>query len=378
MRIAYFTDTREIGGAEQNLVDMARVAVAAGHEVWLLAPQAELVAWMAARVPEGHALRVGDDAYFDAGAAAPKLAALLRQSRRLGGVLRGLRIDLLHVNNGGFPGSDLCRLAPLFARLAGVPRRVMTVHSNPWPRERLSDPRVQAVADALVWPNVDAVLCPSEAVRRGLLEQRGAPAGLLHLLHYGVSEPPAATDVEVAALRRRLAPDGELLVGMVSARPVAVKGYDVFAAAMAGVGAGIRGALVGPVPGGETGRALAALDGRVALEGIVRPIGAHYRAFDLVVVPSTAEECMPFVILEAMAASTPAAGSDLSGIPEAIVDGETGWVFPIGDATALTAIIEAARDRRDALPALGAAGRARWERLFTPQTMRDTLLALYA
>lgn len=378
MRIAYFTDTREIGGAEQNLADMARVAVAAGHDVWLLAPQEELVSWMAARVPGAHARRVGGDGYVEITRHAPRLAALLGQSRRLGGVLRALDIDLLHVNNGGFPGSDLCRLAPLFARLAGVPRRIMTVHSNPWPRERMTaDARLQAVADALVWPNVELVLCPSEAVRRGLAARRGAPENLLRILHYGVDEPPAASPREVAALRARLAPGDELLVGMVSARAVAAKGYDVFAAAMARAGGAIRGALVGPLPGGELGASLAALDRRVALEGVVRPIGAHYRAFDLLVVPSTDEECMPLVILEAMAASTPVAGSALSGIPEAIVDGETGWTFAPADVPALVALLDQACARRDALPAMGAAGRARWERLFTPQAMRDGLLGVY-
>lgn len=378
MRIAYFTDTSEIGGAEQNLADMARFAVAAGHAVWLLAPQAELVSWMAARVPGAQAIRVGDDGYVEIARHRLRLTELLRQSRRLGAVLRTLRIDLLHVNNGGFPGSDLCRLAPLAARLAGVPRRIMTVHSNPWPRERMTaDARLQAVADALVWPNLDAILCPSEAVRRGLVQRRGAPEGLLRLLHYGVDEPPAASPEKVAALRGRLAPGGELLVGMVSARPVAVKGYDVFAAAMTRVGSGIRGALVGPVPGGELGRSLAALGDRLALEGVVRPIGAHYRAFDILVVPSTDEECMPLVILEAMAAATPVAGSHISGIPEAIAAGETGWTFPPGDVRALVALLREARARRDTLPAMGAAGRARWQRLFTPQTMRGGLLTLY-
>jgi glycosyltransferase involved in cell wall biosynthesis len=377
VRIAYFTDTREIGGAEQNLVDMARVAVDAGHDVWLLAPQAELVSWMAERVPGACVRRVGHDGYFDIGPPARRVAEMLRQSRRLGGVLRALRVDLLHVNNGGFPGSDLCRLAPLAARAAGVPRRIMTVHSNPWPRERLSDARVQVVADTLVWRNVDVVLCPAAAVRRGLVERRGAPERLMRILHYGVAEPPAAAAQEVAALRRRLAPGDELLVGMVSARAVAVKGYDVFAAAMARAGSGIRGALVGALPGGEVGRSLEALGDCVTLEGVVRPIGAHYRAFDLVVVPSTDEECMPLVILEAMAAARPVAGSHISGIPEAIADGLSGWTFAPGDVAALVAVLHEARSARQSLTAKGEAGRERWERLFTPEIMRAGLLALY-
>lgn len=377
MRVAYYTDTREIGGAEQNLVDMARAAIAAGHAVTLLAPQAELVDWMAARTPGAAARVVGDDAYFDAPTQARRGALLAAGARRIGRALRDADIELLHVNNGGFPGSDLCRLAPAAARLAGVRRRLMTVHSNPWPRERSGDVRVQAAADGLVWRTVEAVTCPSQAVADGLVERRGAPRSLLRPLHYGVAAPAAAAE-DVAAVRERLAPNGELLVGMVSARPVPEKGYDVFLEAIAQAGEGVRGALVGPVPGdGFRERAEAAAGARLVLEGEVRPIGPHYQAFDLVVVPSVAEECMPLVILEAMAAGTPVAGSRLSGIPEAIVGGETGWVFPIGDAEALAGVLRDAAAARERLPAMGAAGRERWERLFQPDVMATALRALY-
>lgn len=376
VRIVYYTDTREIGGAEQNLVDMARIAVEANLDVWLLAPQAELVAWISERVPGAQVLRVGDDLYVEAQSPAVRVRLLLRQVRRLGGVLRTLQPSILHVNNGGFPGSDLCRLAPLTARIAGVSRRLMTVHSNPWPRDHSSSVAwVQSAADAFVWPNVDAVLCPSDAVRRGLRDRRGAPDHLLRVLHYGVDEPP--TSGRIDRLRGRLAPRDEILVGMVSARPVPEKGYDVFADALRQVHEGIRGTLVGPVPEGALGGILRALDGTLVLEGVVRPIGDHYRAFDLLVVPSTEEECMPLVILEAMAAGTAVAGSELSGIPEAVDHGTTGWTFPPGDADALAALLHRAREERQSLPGLGAAGRRRWERLFTPARMRSELLAAY-
>jgi glycosyltransferase involved in cell wall biosynthesis len=131
------------------------------------------------------------------------------------------------------------------------------------------------------------------------------------------------------------------------------------------------------VPGGELGASLEAQRDRLVLEGVVRPIGAHYRAFDVVVVPSTDEECMPLVILEAMAAGTPVAGSRVAGIPEAIVAGETGWTFAPGDVAGLVSVLEEARGRRAELAEMGAAGRARWERLFTPAIMRDGLLAVY-
>ena len=44
---------------------------------------------------------------------------------------------------------------------------------------------------------------------------------------------------------------------------------------------------------------------------------------------------IPNVILEAMGLGRPVVGSNFSGIPEAVTDGETGWLFPPGDVEAL-------------------------------------------
>ena len=74
------------------------------------------------------------------------------------------------------------------------------------------------------------------------------------------------------------------------------------------------------------------LSDRVAVVGRVpsADFGAHLRAIDVLVVPSTAYESLPLVILEAMAAGKPVFASRLSGIPEAVVDGTTGRLFEPG------------------------------------------------
>lgn len=373
MRIAFLTDTREIGGAERHLVDLAAGMAANGYETVVLAPQAEFVAYAAREAPEAKCARAFSDAYHDAATAAQRLAMLGRQLRRMVGAFRQLQPDVLHVNNGGWPGSDLLRLAPLAARLAGVPRRIMTVHSNPWPR----DGGVQAVADALVWRNVDSIVCPSEAVAAGLRDRRGMPPGLRHLIHYGVRAPGGAE--EASALRAQLAQEGELVVGMVSARPVAEKGYDVFLRALAGTGAGVRGVLVGRYPPHFEDRvARAGLNGRLALPGLRRDVGAYYHAFDVLTVPSTAEECMPLVILEAAASGTPTFGSCLSGIPEAVEDGRSGRIFPPGDDSALARLIDEAANDRGGVAAMGDEARRRWQEQFTADRMLAAHEALYS
>lgn len=83
------------------------------------------------------------------------------------------------------------------------------------------------------------------------------------------------------------------------------------------------------------------------------------------VVPSTYEG-MPLVVLEAMGDGVPVIASAVSGIPEVVVDGETGWLVPPERSAALAgALIEAMSDP-DAARVRGEAGRRRLDRRFRP------------
>lgn len=97
-----------------------------------------------------------------------------------------------------------------------------------------------------------------------------------------------------------------------------------------------------------------------------------------VVLPSEWYENAPMSVLEAYALERPVIGADIGGIPELIRPGETGDVFPSGDAAALAEKLRAYA----ALPAarlrdMGAAGRTWALRDFTAERYRERLLSLY-
>jgi glycosyltransferase involved in cell wall biosynthesis len=75
-------------------------------------------------------------------------------------------------------------------------------------------------------------------------------------------------------------------------------------------------------------------------------------------------EGLPTVLLEAMAASLPAVGSNHGGIPEAIVDGETGFVVPEGHAAALARALANLLGSPELRQRMGAAARRRAEQNF--------------
>ncbi|HEX9944343.1 MAG TPA: glycosyltransferase family 4 protein [Thermoanaerobaculia bacterium] len=83
------------------------------------------------------------------------------------------------------------------------------------------------------------------------------------------------------------------------------------------------------------------------------------------VVPSIYEG-MPLVVLEAMAAGVPVVASRVSGIPEVVVDGETGWLVPPEDPTALAGALAVVLADPAEARRRGEAGRRRVEERYRP------------
>lgn len=61
-----------------------------------------------------------------------------------------------------------------------------------------------------------------------------------------------------------------------------------------------------------------------------------FAAMDLTLSPSLWHDNSPTVIYESLQMGTPVAGAAVGGIPELIKEGETGYLFPVGDAATLT------------------------------------------
>lgn len=92
------------------------------------------------------------------------------------------------------------------------------------------------------------------------------------------------------------------------------------------------------------------------------------------VVPSTYEG-MPLVILEAMSEGVPVVASAVSGIPEVVLDGETGWLVPPEDPPRLAAALRQALADPAEAQRRGAAGRRRVEEEYTPRAAAERWLS---
>ena len=77
---------------------------------------------------------------------------------------------------------------------------------------------------------------------------------------------------------------------------------------------------------------------------------------DVLVMPSLAEGT-PFAMIESMAAGRPAVGTPVGGIPELIIDGETGWLSRTADVSDIADAMERMWDDRERWTSMGAAAR---------------------
>lgn len=96
------------------------------------------------------------------------------------------------------------------------------------------------------------------------------------------------------------------------------------------------------------------------------------------VLPSECYENAPVVLLEAYGVGTPVIGSDLGGIPELVIPGETGLLATAGDAESFAEQLAAMNSSTaEELAAMGRAGRSFVEERFTRSHYLDGLLAIY-
>ena len=97
---------------------------------------------------------------------------------------------------------------------------------------------------------------------------------------------------------------------------------------------------------------------RVRFLGYRGDVPALLRAADIFTLPSH-REGMPRSIVEAMLSGLPVVATDIRGSREEVVDGETGYLVPLGDVAALARALERLARDPDLRRSLGAAGRAR-------------------
>jgi glycosyltransferase involved in cell wall biosynthesis len=213
-----------------------------------------------------------------------------------------------------------------------------------------------------------AAVAPSSALARFLIEHGMQPARL-HVIPHGI-------DMEPAQARERQGHGGPTVVGVAS-NLEHEKGVDVLIEACALAQHPVRLAVLGDGARRAELERLAEERGvDASFAGHVDDVARRLGEFDVFALPSRAEN-FPLAVLEAMAAALPVIATRVGGVPEIVLDGETGVLVHPDDPAALAAAVDSLASDATARRNLGAAGARRVSEEFTADRMARRTLALY-
>lgn len=361
MRVVYVS-TIERGGPLTHLRQLVPRVAAEGVDVHVLAgnePLAESFRALdvpAEAVPVGHKLDLpgGRDLW-----------------RRLAGA------DVVHTHD---------RRAGLFGRLAGRLRGARVLHTlHGMPEEiaarigRPTAPDPPGVSRGrIAWlehgylpieaglTRLGHVIAPSQAMADFMLAHRFSPR-LLHVIPYGIE---LGDDSHATA-------ETDALVAGVAANLEYWKGIDVLLEAATRMQAPVRLEIYGVgALGDELERQARELGVDAHFHGFVTDIRERLAKVDVLIQPSRADN-LPLAILEAMACSVPVVGARVGGIPELVVDGETGLVVEAESPGALAAALDSLAASPEWRRELGRRGRERAAEHFSADGIARRTVRLY-
>lgn len=209
------------------------------------------------------------------------------------------------------------------------------------------------------------VVAPSHAMA-DFMTGHGFPDGRVHVIPLGVDPADGAEARE----------HGLLVVGVASNLEY-WKGIDVLIDAASAMHSPVRLEVFGRGSlAGELERRAHEAGVEARFHGFVPDVRERLRELDVLVQPSRADN-FPLAVLEAMAAGVAVVATRVGGVPELVLDGETGLLVEPESPTALAAALESLASDPDRRRELGRRGRERAREEFSPEQMAVRTVALY-
>lgn len=354
MNVLHLDEQRTWRGGEQQASWLVQGLVRAGHRVLIVGRPGS--AWLAN--PHGGvevtriALPLANE--FD-----------LYSAWRIAQIVRAQPVDILHAHT-----SHAHSLACLARRMAG--RGKVVVH------RRVSFPPRQDWLNRLKYAAPDRLVAVSRHVAEVLLAA-GIDAARVRVAHSAVD----LSRLEVAAApRNALGVPGDAPLLVSAGALVGHKDHALLLDAFAQLRARFPQAHLLIAGEGPLRAALEAqcealqLGASVQLLGHRGDVPALIRAAD-VYVSSSWSEGLGTSVLEALACGVPVVATVAGGVSEMVIDGETGWLVPNRNVSALLQALGTALDDRPCALAQAARGRAHVEAHFTAPGMVAGNIAIY-
>jgi len=255
-------------------------------------------------------------------------------------------------------------------------------------QEMLVDPRiVRKALHAITSHSADRIICISDSVRAHILEDQPNAAKLVEVVRNSIPSP-AEPSRTIAEMRSELGLRADLpVVGMIG-RVSPWKGQEIFvraAAILRSEGIACQFVAIGGVFDSERHHLdrlseiikSLNLESLVKIEGFRKDARELIAAFDVFVLPSILPEPFGLVVAEAMAAGKPVIATAHGGPTEMVVEGETGFLIPPNDPSALASAIKKLLAHPEEAARLGKAAQKRFLDHFEMRDYIERIQRLY-
>ncbi len=339
---------KRYSGAERAMTYLSEALVRRGHRVVVACKHNDLMLdELRARGVEAEVLRIRGK--FNV--AAPF---------RIGRYAKAIGADIIHthLSTAGLWGS-------LGAKVAGVPclGHVHWLNRKHW------------------YVFADHIATCSEAAKRHLVGQ-GMDERRIAVIYNGLDTEQFVRAPEAEQVRAELGLEpGQPVIGAV-AHISPHKGHRYLVQAMARLVTRRPDTCCLIIGEGRDETGIREMIGQLGLQNNIRMLGYRHdavnllKAVDVAVLPSL-REGLGIALIEAGFLGKPTVASDIPGIDEVIINGETGLLVRPADPEALAQAIESLLDDREAAARMGLCARERMERLFTLDAMADATVAVY-
>lgn len=364
----------ETGGAEQTALDIAQAVVQAGGRAFVASKGGRMTTRLEA---DGGRL-------VQMPAQSKNPLVMLGNTARLIDLIRREKITLVHARSR----------APAFSAL-------WAAHATKVPFVATYHGIYNAKSGLKRWYNAvmtrgDLVIANSDYTRAHVIAEHGIDPARIVAIPRGVDfsrfDLRKVTAARVQALRDLwdLPKKDTRCIFVLGGRITRLKGHATIVEAAARLKAEGKNDFLILFVGDDQGRveyrqeiedaiAAAGLNDNVRLVGHCDDMPAAYRLGDFALLPSTQPESFGRAAVEPQAMARPVLVSDHGGGRETVVEGETGWRLPPGDAGAWARGLARAMEtdvvtRRT----MGEVGLARARKLYSVDAMCEATLAVYA
>lgn len=290
-------------------------------------------------------------------------------------------IDILHINNGGYPAARSCNAAVIAAKLIGV-KKIIYVVNNKAESYRSPMRWLDWPIDKLVKMCCNKFITGSSFSSLILKKTLNLADDKTVVINNAVRIP--TSDDPQANLRVSLGlGDKEVCVGIIAVHEKR-KGHIYCLKAYKEI---LDKGLLPPkllIEGGGSETLLLQsyvkenkLSPFVIFVGQVESVHEFYQSIDFLVLPSIDFEDFPNVIIEALAMGLPVIGTKVAGIPEQIMDGENGCLVEPRDFVALSQAIVKLKADKPLRKKMGKISRTLYENNYTPDVSIKKYIKIY-